>query len=78
MKKLLLGLLIGFIVALPAVVVATDYAVRTPHAKYIYDAGNSIRVDVFDDAGNKCYVAYYHRSVNHDDGEPTISCVGSQ
>jgi len=75
MKKILLGLIIGVAIALPVGVFA-DKVIQTPQANYIYDVGDGdIRVEVFDDAGSKCYVAYEYRGNNAARSKPSISCL---
>lgn len=54
MKKILLGFILGLLVAMPAVAIAND---QPPFTNVIYDVPNSnAQVSVFDDRDNKCYV----------------------
>lgn len=75
MKKYLIGLIIGVGIAIPATASA-DYIVRSqPYANHIYNVNSSnsysdTKIFVFDDSGNKCYVA-----TSYNNTQPAISCV---
>lgn len=73
MKRLILGILIGLVVALPSGAFAYSEANRPKSPNIIYEIDDeSIRIGVFDDADNKCYVAYENRTA---DSAPAISCI---
>lgn len=76
MKKILIGLIIGLMVAIPASVSA-DYIVHTTHwTNIIYkSSGQDGDIAVFDDAGNKCYVVTSNMSGYAGGNLNSISCV---
>lgn len=70
MKKILFGLAIGLLIALPAGVIAHDQ-INKPNVIYLLPrdrAYNDETISVFDDAGNKCYVIHSRHG-------NAISCV---
>ena len=72
MKKFLTGILTGAVLFIPITVYA-NHEGHIPIANTIYEVGDGgISVAVFDDAGNKCYVAYEYRAA---DSKPSISCL---
>lgn len=79
MRKLIVGILVGLIIGIPATAVAASY--QLPWAKNIYRVGSvepgTATVSVFDDANNKCYVlsdrAPYDKPV-----PVAISCVAKE
>jgi hypothetical protein len=72
MKKFIVGLILGGLLAMPIAVFA-DHEGHLGQTNHIYDVGDGgIGVAVFDDQDNKCYVAYEHRP---NDSMPSISCV---
>lgn len=83
MKKVLLGLIIGVGVALPASALAIRATTGYPDANNIiqfncqgqwHDAPfDCNRVAVFDDQDNKCYISYDVRGA-----QSSISCVKQQ
>lgn len=73
MKKLLLGILIGIVLFIPATVLAKE--IYETNAKPLIHVGTNeskhgVWVHVFDDGDNKCYVAVDGNEIN-----PAISCV---
>lgn len=72
MRNLLLGLIAGIILAVPATAVAAVKINGLPDANEIYQFDNgSGRIEVFDDQGNKCYVARRGGTAT----EVAISCL---
>jgi hypothetical protein len=73
MSKILIGILAGVIMTVPVTALAASN-----HAKKImhFDTENG-SVSVFDDAGNKCYVASRDKSFANQWGSASvsISCV---
>lgn len=82
MKKLLLGLVVGFMVALPASVFAWNQKQSAQPIKGVdcstedgqeYDCNATVYV--FDDSGNKCYVVSGGIGSTQDNPNVAISCL---
>lgn len=79
MKKILLGLIIGLVVAIPVGTFAWDYVqVASPFKIARCNQGNPKNCDVeiskFSDKGINCYIAYASSDISNYEN-PSISCV---
>lgn len=83
MRKMFIGVVIGILVTIPASALAANYELRWTNNIYnISDVDNghySGTVSVFDDQGNKCYVARATGGTSSNQADNiAISCIGGR
>lgn len=73
MKKFVIGFLTGLILCVPIGAYGATKVLPDANEIYQFNKGSSV-VEVFDDADNKCYLAYYTDDTNNQN-PPSISCT---